>query len=299
MMTTPDRPDASLGEDERSDLRVVLQFFIVPLGLVAVLVLVFFGLQFLRSRRPEPGSTLKSLRGDRGFLARFVGDLKRWQYGYDLSLFMRSQDAEGIRRLLPELIRAFGEAGLRRDLKLRRYLALALGHSRDPRAVEPLRDGIRDADAQTRLFSAWGLMQIGEQSALADLRAALADADPGVRKMVTFALGEMADAQSAPALREALADPEPDVRWNAALSLARLGDGAAIPVLMSLLEESQAPPTPRREMALNAIRGLALLKPPAARDLMGRLAASAPDPEIRAAAGLALASYGPASASPP
>ncbi len=303
--TTPPPPDS----DEKSDLRVVLQFFIVPLSLVAVLVLLFFGLQLVRSRTPDPATTLSSLQNYEGFLSSFVGDIKRWQYGYDLSLLMRGKDAQSLRRMLPGLVQAFNEAGTRRDLKLRRYLALALGHSGDPRAVAPLRDGLRDADAETRLFCAWGLMNAADRAALPDLRAAARDSDPGVRKMAVHALGRMHDRESIPALREALVDPADDVRWNAALSLALLGDQSASPVLVALLEASLGPDTEpglaaaadgdnddgnsRRDWALNSIRGLALLKAPKAKALLVRLTSSAGDPAIREAAALAIAAYGP------
>ncbi len=55
------RDQVQESEDEKSDLKVVMQFFIVPLILVAVLVLAFFGLQFLRNRNPDPRATLRSL----------------------------------------------------------------------------------------------------------------------------------------------------------------------------------------------------------------------------------------------
>ncbi|PYS96863.1 MAG: hypothetical protein DMF50_02810 [Acidobacteria bacterium] len=285
----------------RSDLKVVLQFFIVPLSLVAVLVSVFFGLQMLRSRRPDAGATLDGLRHYEGFLAPYVGDVKRWQSGYDLSLLLRSEDRQARSRVLPDLVSAFREAGERRDLKLRRYLALALGQSGDARAAAALREGAHDGDAQTRLFSVWGLMQAGGAPACPELRAAAADPDRGVRAMAVFALGALGDRSSEPVLRAALQDRETDVRWNAALALARLGDPAAVPVLIQMLDAPGAPAGARGEgapregdAALNAIRGLALLRAPEGRQPLARLAASAPDLRIREAARLAIDAYGAA-----
>jgi HEAT repeat protein len=287
-------------EEEKSDLKVVLQFFVVPLVLVGVLVIVFFGLQFLRSRNPDPQATLESLEHYEGFLARVVGDLKRWQYGYDLSLLMRGEDPEGIRKMLPQLVEGFRGAGARGDLKLRRYLALALGSSQDPRAVTALREGLKDEDSQTRLFSAWGLAQMDDPEALPDLRAAVRDEDAGVRKLAVFALGRLGDREGAVLVRSALEDPEADVRWNAALALARLGDRTAVPILMDLLESSVGEAeedalggeADRDELAINAIRGLALLKAPEAEGVLRRLAGSAGDSRIAETARLALEAYG-------
>src|SRR5713101_3743464 len=119
-METPPGPEnpphtETPATEGKSDLKVVLQFFIVPLSLVAVLVSVFFGLQVLRSRRPDAEGALRSLQSYDGLLARWVGDVKRWQSGYDLSLLMRAEDGEAIRRTLPRLTAAFRDARERGD----------------------------------------------------------------------------------------------------------------------------------------------------------------------------------------
>jgi HEAT repeat protein len=285
---------------------VVLQFFIVPLGLVAVLVSVFFGLQVLRSRHPDPLATLGRLKGPSRFLLPWAGDPKRWQSGYDLSLLVRSGPGDGAEALIPELAAAFKDAG--GDLKLRRYLALALGRSGDGRAGPALREGLQDPDDATRLFCAWGLMQIADRSALPELRAAAADPDPGVRTMAVFALGQMGDREGAGALKTALGDAAIGVRWNAALSLARLGDASGEAVLIGILDggeagtgqvtgtgqttgTGQATGTEGAGDAaapLNAIRALALLKDDAARTALKRATESGQTEEIRGAARLAL-----------
>lgn len=298
------RPEAPAGggaageSEERSDLKVVLQFFIVPLALVAVLVSVFFGLQFLRARRPDPGATLKGLEKYEGFLGEWVGDLKRWQAGYDLSLLLRSGEAGDFDRVLPSLVESFGQAGAQGDVKLRRYLALVLANSGRPGAAGALRSGLADPDAPVRLFCAWGLANSGDTTAIADLRQLAADPDPGVRKVALFALGQLQDSDGAPLLIAALADPEEDVRWNAALALARLGRTEAVPVLRDLLDGSAfaaagATSDPmireaRLQQALNAVRGLALIRDDAAVDLLKRARSGAIDPGVREAARIAL-----------
>ena len=282
--------------ESKSDLKVVLQFFIVPLSLVAVLVSLFFGLQFLRQRRPDPETTLRALQHYDGFLGAVVGDLKRWQSGYDLSLLLRAQSPEDLRRMVPDLAAALRDAGVRRDLKLRRYLTLALGYAGDPRAAAPLAEALRDDDPETRLNAAWGLVQTGSDQALPELRQALRDPDPGVRKMAAYGLGALADHEAATALRAALSDTEVDVGWNAALALARISDPAAIPTLRAMLDRGLAAPrageidrgTGAGELTLNAVRALALLLPEQeAKAQLERVAASG-DAAARAAALAAL-----------
>jgi len=284
--------------DDRGDWKVVLQFFIVPLSLVAVLVSVFFGLQVLRSRHPDPQTALNELRGKRGFLLPWVGDPKRWQSGYDFSLLLRSGTPGSAGSLVPAMAAAFRDAGSQGDLKLRRYLALALGRSGDPRSAAALREGLKDADGATRLFSAWGLMQIADRGALADLRAATTDSDPGVRVMAVFALGQMGDHEAGRALGTALGDPDRDVRWNAAISLARIGDSSGEPVLVEILATAPSVPAQAEDgeppdaasPCLNAIRALALLKDGAARAALKRASESAASELIRRTARVALES---------
>ncbi len=309
----PERDDS----DEKSDLRVVMQFFIVPLVLVVVLVLVFFGMQILRSRRPDPEATLRSLQRYDGFLGSLVGDLKRWQYGYDFSLLMRGEVGEIDPALVPNLISTFEQAGEEDDRKLRRYMTLVLGQAADRRAIPSLTAALHDADPPTRLFACWGLMRCGGPEALPSLRGAVTDHDPGVRKMAVFALGELEDEGSAALLREALQDTEADVGWNAALSLARLGDRAAVPVLLEMLSIPLAGETQdlaeatvataavgrtgefTHAVVLNAIRGLALLRPPEARADLERIASNTGgDEEIATAARHALEAWTGEAAAP-
>jgi HEAT repeat protein len=275
--SAPDRA-ADPDTDQRSDWKVVMQFFIVPLSLVVVLVSLFFGLQLLRGRRPDPKETLASLERYDGFLGAVVGDLKRWQAGYDLSILLRTRSPEELGRMLPELTAAFREAGARRDLKVRRYLTLALGYVSGPGAREPLREALRDEDAETRLNAAWGLARSADAATAPDLRSALKDQDTGVRKMAAFALGSILDRASAPDLRAALEDPVPDVAWNAALALARLRDRSALPVLLAMLDRgigTGAGAQPAPDLAINAMRGLAILGSEEARPALERAAASA------------------------
>jgi len=288
---------------DRSDWKVVLQFFIVPLALVAVLVTVFFGLQILRSRHPDPRTALHDLKSTGGFLLPWVGDPKRWQSGYDLSLLLRSGEKGSGPPFVQDIAGAFRDARHSGDLKLRRYLALALGRTGDPRAAAALGEGLGDPDGETRLYSAWGLMRVGDASGLPVLRqAAASDGDAGVRKMAVFALGHLGDREGAPVLRQALEDKDTDVRCNAAIALARIGDASGAAVLIEILErvaQGGAPPaaaerTADGSPALNAIRALALLRDGRARAALERAARSGGSEEIRRTARLAIEPAGPA-----
>ncbi len=282
--TGPRRRDDIPAEemDEKSDWKVVLRFFVVPLSLVAVLVSVFFGLQVLRSSRPDPAARLGDLTRSGGFFLPWAGDPKRWQSGYDLSLLLRTPDGGSRQGLIPGMTAAFRDAGRSHDLKLRHYLALAIGRAADPGGIAALREGLSDSDGETRLYCAWSLMQIGGGEALPALRqAAASDGDAGVRKMAVFALGQLGDHAAAGTLGAALRDSDRDVRWNAALALARIGDDTGESTLVEMLETpagaGAAPGSPDDAPALNAVRGLALLHDDRARRALEKAAAGGGD----------------------
>ena len=68
-----------------------------------------------------------------------------------------------------------------------------------------------------------------------------------------------------------------------------------MPVLIDLLERAvsarEGAAGDPRDQALNAIRGLAILRAPEAQEPLDRVATSSADPEIREAARVALAEY--------
>ena len=116
--------------------------------------------------------------------------------------------------------------------------------------------------------------------------------------MSVFALGQLDDRGGAPVLRRALEDPDTDVRWNAALSLARIGDASGETILIEILEgwggegsrAGAAAEPADASPALNAIRGLALLKDERARAALASAVRSSKTAEVRGTARLALES---------
>ena len=89
--------------------------------------------------------------------------------------------------LVPEMVALFGSAEAD-DPRVRRYLALALGHLGDPEAVPALLDGIEDEDPETRIYSIWSLGRIGDARAVEPLVALARDDDPGFGRWLFTAL---------------------------------------------------------------------------------------------------------------
>jgi HEAT repeat protein len=274
-------PEAAASERETSALRQFLGLFVVPLVVVLVCVAVFVGFGWVAYEKHSTADLLDDLASP--------WPPRRRQAAYELSKVLMADPralAEEPRAAL-EVRRLFRESD---DERVRQYLALVLGHTRDREGVPQLLAALADPDSQTRIYSLWALGSIGDRSAREPLVAALSDSDPGIRKTAAFALGALGDPQALPVLEERLSDPATDVRWNVALSLARLGSGAGLAVVEQMADRSFLARVPditrdqQEEAMLQAIPVLAVLKGEAARPALDRLAEEDPSLKVRQAA---------------
>jgi HEAT repeat protein len=273
---------------------LVLQFFLFPLGIVAVCVAVFviFGLIAGESR------------GARDYLAeiRSGSANRRWQAAFELSKVLQSGKEVALKdpTLAAEALTLFRDSA-RDDPRVRRYLALALGRLGRPEAVPDLLAAARpaaaegqEADADTRIYAIWALGAIGDAHAIPELATLANDADPGIRKAAVHALGAFSGDEARTALVKALDDATDDVRWNAALALAHRGDTAAEPVLLGMMDRQRLAGVKdltaeqREDAVLQAVTAAASLQGPDVRAALERLRDGDPNLKIREAARLAL-----------
>jgi HEAT repeat protein len=288
--TTP--PVPAVAEDDGEPRRMgtpflVMQFFLFPLGIVAVCVAVFVVFGLIANEGKSARDYLHEIRSG--------GTNRRWQAAFELSKVLQSGKDPALAdpAFVAEVVQVF-EASGGDDPRVRRYLALALGRLRDKRAVPALATEARGggADADTQVYAVLALGVIGDPSALPDLLPLAASTDAGLRKAVAHALGSLPSDESRAALHGALKDDVADVRWNASLSLARRGDAAAGPVLLAMMDRAQPVPglsgEQREEVMMEAIRVAPVVPDPALRPALERLRASDPSPLVRDAAARAL-----------
>ncbi len=245
-----------LGEREPSQQRsplaaappLTVQFFLIPLAVVAAVVLVYGGFRLILSNERTPEEYLTDVRSG--------GRERRWPAAYELSRLLA--DNADIEDRYPELgaaivgvFREFTLAARREgsesggwslwnddDAKVRRYLALAIGRLRipPPDAVDELVRALDDPDTETQINVIWALASIGDERMMEELEDLYESTDAGVRKMVVYALGALPARSELSTLRQALEDPVPDVQWNAAIALARHEDSGGVPVLRRMLD---------------------------------------------------------------
>ena len=124
---------------------LAVQFFLIPLIVVATVVAVYFGFRVLLDDERTPSEYLNDIRAG--------GRERRWPAAYELSRLMNDPD---IQLEYPELgsalLRAF-EGSDGDDPRVRRYLALAVGRlqSPPPETIERLVNALDDADSETRI----------------------------------------------------------------------------------------------------------------------------------------------------
>jgi HEAT repeat protein len=221
---------------------LAVQFFLIPLAVVAITVTVYVGFRSLLTDDRKPQDYLAEVRNG--------GSDRRWPAAYELSRLMADPKVRADRTLGPELVKAF-VAAKDDDPRVRQYLALAIGRldpPLPPDAVTELKKTLDSQDGETKLSTIWALGSSGDPTVVPTLLPLYESADKGVRKMVVYALGALPGDAQYPTLRAALGDEEPDVRWNAAVALARKGNHEGVPVLKQMLDRQYVEQTVKREV---------------------------------------------------
>ena len=228
---------------------LAVQFFLIPLAVVGMVVLVYGGFRMMLTDERAPEEYLNDVRSG--------GRERRWPAAYELSRLLANPETEVAHPELGNaLVQAF-EDSKGDDPRVRRYLALAIGRLSNPpsRAGSVLADSLDDPEAETTINVLWALAALGDPAVKGDIEARYASADPGVRKMVVYALGALggeADDGRALVLEQALEDVVPDVQWNAAVSLAMLGRDDGEVVLARMLNREYVERNVTRTPALDA-----------------------------------------------
>src|SRR3954469_8225164 len=141
---------------------LAVQFFLIPLTVVAVTVSVYVGFRSLLADDRSPTDYLAENRNG--------GSDTRWPAAYELSRLMADPKVRADKALGPALIKAFQES--KSDPDVRRYLALAIGRMDPPlppAAVAGLTQALDDPDSQTRISVIWALGSSGDASVVSKL----------------------------------------------------------------------------------------------------------------------------------
>ena len=209
---------------------LAVQFFLIPLAVVGVIVLVYGGFRALVTTERTPEEFLSDVRTG--------GRERRWPAAFELSRLLADPETE-VRH--PNLGAAVVQAFIDSegdDPRVRQYLALAIGRLAHPPAgaAAELVEALDGPDTEVRISVIWALASLGDPGTIGDIEAMYFDEDAGVRKMAIYALGALPGTGHMATLRNALDDPAADVQWNAAVALARHGLEDGLPVLRRMMD---------------------------------------------------------------
>jgi HEAT repeat protein len=209
---------------------LAVQFFLIPLTVVAVTVAVYVGFRSMLADARTPQDYLAEIQNG--------GTDRRWPAAYELSRLMADPKVRADRALGPALVTAL-EHAKNDEPAVRRYLALAIGRLDPPfppNAVRDLTEALDDPDSEVRISAIWALGSSGDPAVAEVLQPLYQSSDPGIRKMAVYALGALPGTSQLVTLKTALQDTAADIRWNAAVALARHGDREGAGVIRQMLD---------------------------------------------------------------
>ncbi len=226
----------------------ILQLFVVPAVIVAVLVIVVALFGKLAEGQRDASKYVASIRS---------GNFNvRWRAAHELASLIQNEPALAQDpRLLGALAGLLTEELNRPevDTEAAQYLTAALGlfeitqgQNTDGAPIDAAAVLIAALDARrpmvVRVRAAESLARVlarnpssSAPAAVAALVRAAGDPEPELRQRAVFALGFCGGQEAKEAIEKALNDSDRFVRYNAANALARRGDPAAVPVLREML----------------------------------------------------------------
>jgi HEAT repeat protein len=244
----PSAPPTELPPVEAPSAGFVVQLFVIPALVVAVVIVVWLLFGKLAGGERDAREYVRLLRSPRA----------NWRNAFELASLIRN-DARlaSDPDLLGELTDLLEHDLAHRtdgDPELTRYVALTLGafttleaRAASGKAVDPLAVLAQALDpAQPAIVRGAAAVSLAKHAArlegrLDDPRAVEAlgnssgDSDAELRQVSVYALGFFGGDRAAELLRQRLVDPDRFVRYNAAIALARRGDRSAEGMLREML----------------------------------------------------------------
>ena len=216
--------------EKKSLLKVVIHsFFVVPFIIAIFGVLIFLMLRILTI---EPRTAQDYLHD-----VKIGGNTKRWQGAFELSKILANPGmVPREERFVNDLISTFEYSEKERDDRIRIYLALAMGRTKDLRYATILEKTLNAENEEILAAVIYSLGFINSPTSLEQLLLMFEHESARVRHQVVVALGNYDGDQVQIILKQALHDPEPNVRWDAAIALAKQKDDSGRRILLDLMD---------------------------------------------------------------
>ena len=204
-------------------------FFLIPLMITIFGFLFFYLFKILTYEKQDPYHLLNNINSG--------SQTKRWQSAYELSNLMSDESKIPTDQLFTSQMISMYEKSIHDDPRVRTYLALAMGQTKNILFCDILKVGLNDQNLENRIAVIKSTGMIGCVDCISSLNAIVdSKKDNQERLAAIISIGMLGDSDSEDILLKSLNDEEANIRWDSAISLLKMNNYAGIETIKKLLQ---------------------------------------------------------------
>ena len=217
--------------DELDQSRVYVlfySFFLLPLMITIFGVMFFLIVKFLTFETEDPYDLLNNIK--------FGSASKRWQSAYELSKILSDEELIPSDNSFKEMFINAYQKSTHDDYKVKMYLILAMGKTKDVYYGDALMGSLDDELLDIRLAAIQSLGQLRYTGATDDLSNFVMNSNYNEEVLASIiSLGQIGDKKSISLLKQMLNHEEPNIRWDSAIALAKMNNDSGKFIINDLL----------------------------------------------------------------
>ena len=203
-------------------------FFLLPLMITVFGVMFFLIVKFLTFETEDPYDLLNNIK--------FGSASKRWQSAYELSKILSDQELIPSDNSFKEMFVNAYQKSTHDDYKVKMYLILAMGKTKDVYYGDALMEALDDELLDIRLAAIQSLGQLRYINAADDLSSFVMNSNYNEEVLASIiSLGQIGDKKSISLLKQMLKHEEPNIRWDSAIALAKMNNDSGKFIINDLL----------------------------------------------------------------
>tara|TARA_B100000212_G_scaffold342317_1_gene328822 strand:- start:3659 stop:4549 length:891 start_codon:yes stop_codon:yes gene_type:complete len=221
--------DNNINENPSRVYALFYSFFLIPFMIAIFGALFFFMFQFLTYEKSTPIDLLDNIQSG--------SSTKRWQSAFELSNMLDKSEVYNKELFNNKMIFLYDKSKYD-DSRVRTYLALAMGKTKDSSFGPYLLEGLNeDKDLTNRIaaIQSLGMLQYKESCSILEsiIKNSIHDSE---KLAAIISLGVIGDLKYKQILIDMLDYEEPNIRWDSAIALAKMNDDSGISIIINLLD---------------------------------------------------------------
>ena len=205
-------------------------FFLIPFMLAIFGAMFFFMFQFLTYEKNTPIDLLNNIQSGSA--------TKRWQSAFELSN-MLSKDKIANPGLFESKIKSLFEKSKYDDIRVRTYIALAMGKTNNNAFGIDLLNALDDTNTIVRIAAIKSLGMLKYKDSCKRLEDIIINSYDDSEKLASIiSLGMIGDSNYSNILIQMLDYEEANLRWDSAIALLKMGNELGVPIVEKLLDRN-------------------------------------------------------------